>query len=175
MTPATAPVRKEPRFVRLAPRDLYFASHHQAAHVVVAMMLGCRVDHVEIGITPEEPGWCLDTTPQGDIDTVCAAGYAMEILLGRRHDLAWTNCRSDLAAIATIHRERGELALDSDGAKKRFMNGAELSQAILTHPYVRAKIDALAEALSDLHLEGEGRMDGATVFAVSDSVVNPAH
>ena len=55
------------------------------------------------------------------------------------------------------------------------MNGAELSQAILTHPYVRAKIDALAEALSDLHLEGEGRMDGATVFAVSDSVVNPAH
>jgi hypothetical protein len=72
----------------MTPRELFFATHHQAAQVVTAMTLGCRVEFIELGV-PFGPGGCsLQTTSTRDIETIFASGFEMERVLGRLHDQA---------------------------------------------------------------------------------------
>jgi hypothetical protein len=155
----------------MPPRELYFATYHQAAHAVVAMTLGCRVEHVEIGMVPEDVGWCLDTAPSGDFETVCAAGFAMELILGRRHDAAWDHCKDDRALMANLCVDRTGVAMDAPASVERFMEGAAHCRAILAHPAVRTAIDDLSESLADAYLAGEERVEGDALGHVSDALV----
>ncbi|MGV3615373.1 MAG: hypothetical protein ACO1SV_08570 [Fimbriimonas sp.] len=149
MSEATVRTRKR---MTLAPRELYFATYHQAAHAVVATMLGCGVDRLDIGMQPEEVGWNPDAAPSGDFETVCAAGYAMELLLGRRPEVAWRHCQDDLAILTRISADRTGTPVDPEEASARFIQGGEQGRAILGHPSVRAAIDRLAESLGDAYL-----------------------
>lgn len=156
--------------ITLPPRDLYYATFHQAAQVVVAMMLGYRVDNVDIGVNPDEFGVCLESANADDIDTVCAAGYAMEVLLNRRADTAWDQSKTDRLRMKSLHGDHTGIVLDLAATKERFMAGAELCRAILNHTGARQAIDLLAEALSEAYLAGEGRLEAAAIQEVTKSL-----
>ncbi len=140
---------------KLSPRDLYFATHHQAAHVAVAMVLGCRIDGIETSTGPDAILWSLDAVPTGDLATVCAAGYAMELLLGRRAELAEGHCRDDRSLMARLMADRTGFTPDSASVGAAFLEGAEQCRAILAHAAVRSAIDRLADAIAEAHLSGE--------------------
>ena len=165
--PTPAKARKR---ITYSPRDLYFATYHQAAHAAVAVTLGCRVDYLEIGMVPEELGWCVDGTPSGDLETVCAAGFAMELELGRRHDSAWDHCKPDRILLTSSYDDRTGMAMDVAAGVERFMEGATLCRSILAHSAVRAVIDKLAEALGDAYLAGDERLERADVVAITDAL-----
>lgn len=142
---------------------MYYATYHQAAHAVVAAMLGCSVDHLEIGFQPENIGWNPDSAPSGDFETLCAAGFAMEMILGRRHDAAWDPSKDDRATLKRIVLERTGATMDQAELAKRFMEGADHCRSILSHTGVRAVIDVLAESLGDAYLANEEGLKGADV------------
>jgi hypothetical protein len=152
-------------------RDLYFATHHEAAHVVTALTLGCRVDFVEFGEGKSEAGWCLNQSSVGDVETICAAGYAMEQLMGRLPEQAWSRSQDDRALMASLHADLTGLALDGPATAERFLEGAEWSRAILNHQTARRAIDALASALSAVYGTGERRMSGADILEITSPIM----
>lgn len=126
-------------------------------------MLGCNVDHVEIGVQPEDVGWNPDAAPSGDFETLCAAGYAMELILGRRPDVAWDSCRSDRAILKRIAIERTGHEMDQAEVTARFLEGVEHCRSILSHTGVRAVTDTLAESLGDAFLGKGDRLSSTEV------------
>ena len=147
-------------------RELYFSTHHQAAHAVAAITLGCGVDYVDIAADGAEFGWNLDDAPTGDVETICAAGFAMERILGRLHEHAWARSQADRALQASIVSGRTGVALDDAALIERFMEGADSSTGILNHQATRNAIDVLAEALSEEYDAGGTRLNGDKVTEI---------
>jgi hypothetical protein len=98
----------------------------------------------------------------------------MELLLGRRHDAAWDNGKSDRAALVNHDRDRDGIVLDREAAIQRFKEGAALCESLLAHPGLRAKIDTLAESLSDAYGANEGRLSDEAMQAVKNSITGLA-
>lgn len=135
------------------------------------MVLGCQINHLEVGLAPMSPGWDLESVPSGDFETVCAAGYAMEVLLGRRQDAAWDQCTGDRQLLTALDARRTGVEMDRDTSTARFRAAAEMSRAILAHGTVRTTIDLLAEALSDAYDSGEGHLSGDVVRDISAPIL----
>ena len=153
-------------------RELYFATYHQAAHAVVAAMLGCRVDHLEIGFQPESIGWNPECAPTGDFETICAAGFAMELILGRRHDVVWDPARDDRATLRAITLDRTGGEMSPEETARRFTEGSEHCRSILNHSNVRIAVDQVAEALGDAYLANEEGLKGADVHQMIGTLVD---
>jgi len=151
----------------MTPRELYFVTHHQAAQIVAALTLGCRVDHVVAGTGPQENAWSLEAAPIEDAASVCAAGFEMEILLGRLHEHAWTRSQQDRALLGELHSDRTGDVLDEARLEERFMQGAASSRAILEHQTSRKAIDLLADALSDVYGSKERKMTGVDIRTIT--------
>ncbi len=151
----------------MTPRELYFVTHHQAAQVVSALMLGCRVDSIIAGTGPQENSWSLEAAPFEDAQAVCAAGFEMEMLLGRLHEHAWTRSQQDRALMSELHTDRTGDTLDEVHLDELFMQSAESSRAILEHQTARKAIDLLADALSDVYGSKERKMTGIDIRTVT--------
>jgi len=161
----------------LTPRDLYFASHHQAAHVVTAITLGCEVHYVDIGLPMEEVGWSLDTASVSDIEAVCAAGFEMERLLGRLYDQAWARSQEDRNLLASLYSDRTGLTMDQATLTERFLAGATSCRSILDHQTSRNAIDLVADALSTLLESGLHRLSAEAIYSITGNAlrsVSPA-
>jgi|GEM_PF-3947272 len=165
MSQTSVTVRKDVLTPR-SRRELYFATYHQAAHAVTAVALGCRIDFVEIGVDDAEIGWSLDTASMGDVETICAAGFAMEKLLDRLPEHAWSHSKVDRDLLGALHAERTGLTMNEQVLSERFLEGALWATAMLNHQAIRAAIDLLAEALSDSFDAGTSRVSGADVHAI---------
>ena len=158
----------------MSPRDLYFASYHQAAHVVSALVFGCRIEYVEIGNTVDKIGWNLDSASVGDAEAVCCAGFEMEMILGRRQDLSWSRSGSDRALLETIHSERMGETLTSAELDALFTASAKSSRTVLEHAAVRHAIDELAEHLSEAYLRGDRRVEAADLTGIAALITGVA-
>lgn len=142
----------------MTPRDLYFLTYHQAAHLVTAIVLGCGFDYVEIGTPLNLVGLDLEAASLADTETICAAGFEMEIILGRMHDTAWGRASDDRVLLGSIHADRTGDKLTSAELDERFTSGAASSRAVLQHKGTRSAIDQLSELLTDAHQSGERRV-----------------
>jgi len=158
----------------MTPRELYFVTHHQAAQVVAALMLGCRVDSIIVGTGPQDNGWNLEAAPFEDVEAICAAGFEMEILLGRMHEHAWTRSQPDRTYLGELHKDRTGDPLDLKWIDDQFVRGAASSRAILEHQGARKAIDLLADALNDVYGSKERKMTGVDIRTVTglDPVAN---
>ena len=154
----------------MSPRDLYFATYHQAAHVVAALVLGCRIEYVEIATPASKVGWNLDSASIADTETVCGAGFEMEQILGRLYDSSWSRSEDDRVLLGTIHADRTGLSLTAPEIDARFTAGAASSRAILEHAGARHAIDELAEHLNDAYLRDERRVEAADMRAITAQI-----
>jgi hypothetical protein len=151
----------------MSPRDVYFTTHHQAAHVVTAILLGCRVEFIDVEGTPGDLGWNVDAAAISDIETVCAAGFEMERLLGRLEDIAWRRSQDDRDLMSALCADRTGSAMTEAAIKEHFLQGAAASRGILDHTTARQAIDLLAEALSDAHDAGEKRLSAERILTIT--------
>lgn len=168
--PVSAP--KSRRRAAYSTRELYFATYHQAAHAVVAAMLGCRVDYLEIGLQPENVGWNPECAPTGDFETICAAGFAMELILGRRHDVVWEPARDDRATLRAIALDRTGGEMSPEETQRRFLQGVDHCRSILNHSSVRIVVDQVAESLGDAYLANEEGLKGADVHQMIGTLID---
>lgn len=139
-------------------RDLYFATHHQAAQIVAALTLGCPVDSVVPGSGFEDLKICFDAVSMEDLEIIAAAGFEMERLLGRLEEQAWARAESDRVGMAGYYSDHTGLTLDADAIKERFVRGAAASHVILEHVQTRRSINSLAEAISEAYVSGESQL-----------------
>jgi hypothetical protein len=151
----------------MTPRELYFATHHQAAQVVAALMLGCRVDELTVAGSPQDFVWNLDAVPFEDVQAICAAGFEMEIVLGRLQEHAWTRSQLDRVLMAEVYTGRtGNVALQTL-TDEQFNQGAVSSRAILDHQTARKAIDLLADALNDVYGSKERKITGVDIRTIT--------
>jgi len=158
----------------MTPRDIHFASYHQAAHVVSALLFGCRIEYVEIGNEADKIGWNLDSVSLRDTETVCGAGFEMERILGRRHELSWNRSDDDRVLLGTIHTDRTGETLTKVERDARFTAGADSSRSLLEHGRVRGVIDKLAEELNDAYHRGERRLEAKQISEITALVAGVA-
>jgi hypothetical protein len=142
------------------------ACRHEAAHVVAAITVGCPVEYSDLegGI-----GWCLEGAGLDDLQTVCAAGYAMERLLGRSEEQAWNATRADRTLMTVLSADLTGTQMPESVAKDRFLQAAAECEAILRHPSTARAVEALAEKLEVRYRAGDERMPGREVM----EIVNP--
>lgn len=157
----------------LSARDLHFASCHQAAQVVVAMMLGCEVGSIQVGRPPDPAEWRFADAQEGDVETICAAGYAIEIAMGRIAEKAWGHAQNDLLLLRFLHAERTGLDLPHDQVEERFRAGAVHSQALLNHPVGRAAVDRLCGTIADRYLSGETSIGAQELRGLATQLMTP--
>lgn len=139
----------------MKPRDLYFATQHQAAQIVAALTLGCPVDSVVPAANFEDLSICFDVASMEDIESVAAAGFEMERILGRLEEQAWARSESDRVGMARQYADHTGITLDAKAIDERFLRGAAASRAIIEHVQTRNAINDLAEALSDAYDMGK--------------------
>jgi len=151
----------------MSPRDLYFESNHKAAQAVVAVTLGQAIDHITITEDNGEIGWQLESASVSDLGTICAAGFAMEKLLGRLHDQAWKRSSDDRKTLATLAADQTGITLGAEALESQFLAGATSSESILSHTTARKAIDRLANLLADLYSNGGGTMSGHDFYAIA--------
>jgi len=154
----------------MTPRDLYFDCYHQAAHVVVALVLGCRVEYVEIGTGADKIGWNLDAACVQDVEAVCAAGFEMEQILRRREDLSWSRAEGDRGLLQVTYADRTGLSLTTEELAARFTAGAVSSRSVLGHAGARHAIDELADYLNDAYLRDERRVEANDLKAITSQI-----
>lgn len=151
----------------MTPRELFFASHHQAAQVVTAMTLGCRVEYVDVAMPFGPSGCSLHNSATQDLETIFAAGFEMERVLGRMHDQAWLRCQKDRELMSESYSDRTGITIDEKTVTELFMRGAASSRAILEHATTRKAIDSLAEILSDMYGSPITRMMETDIQAIT--------
>jgi hypothetical protein len=151
----------------MSRRDYHFSSCHRSAQAVTAILLGCRVDHVNTDAETAIPLWGMETAAFSDVLTICASGYEMERLLGRLHEAAWDRSHADRTLISNLYLERTGVAMEPAELDEQFMVGAASSRAIIEHGAARSAIDLLAEALSEAEMAGKDRLTSNEVLAVT--------
>lgn len=158
----------------MKPRDLHFATYHQAAHVVAALVVGCSVQYVEIGAATSRVGWNLDSAHIDDVGIIYGAGFQMEQMLGRRLEVSWTLSEDDRATLAGIYGDRTGISLTPAEIDERFQAGAASSEAILNHTAARHAIDELAELLTTVYLRGDHQLGIEDFQAITYQVTGVA-
>ena len=141
-----------------APSSIYHATHHQAAHAVTAVMLGFPVERISVTGSATEENWGILEAGIEDIAAVCAAGFAMDRILGLNSEAAWEGCRNDRDLLSAIYADRTGMALADAELTDLFHRGVSSSESILRHQNVQRGIEAMAASLVILFDAGESCM-----------------
>lgn len=139
----------------MTEQELHFATHHQAAHAVVAVALGCRVDRTTLTESAGEEDWGILSASLEDAAAVCAAGFAYELILGRSADEAWDRCKNDRSLFAAIYADRTGTPLDEFELALKFRQGVESSEAFLRHSKVQNAIESVAATMIGRYRVGQ--------------------
>lgn len=149
------------------PRDLHFSRCHRAAQAVTAILLGCRVEHMDARAEAGAPEFRLEQAAFNDVLTICGAGYQIERGLGRRQDVAWGRSKDDRMLVGLLYADATGLEMDEATVDEQFLVGAASSVAILEHPAARKAIERLAEALYEAETSGKERLEASEILSIT--------
>lgn len=148
-------------------RDLHFSRCHRAAQAVTAILLGCRVEHMDARPDAGPPAFRLEAAAFNDVLTICGSGYQIERELSRLHDVAWNRSQDDRILVGLLYADSTGLEMDDATIDEQFLIGAASSVAVLEHPAARRAIERLAEALDEAEIAGKERIEGSEILAIT--------
>lgn len=147
----------------MTDRDLFFATRHQAAHAVITAVLGRTAARISPVASLVEEDWGIAGARIEEVAAVCAAGFAVERLLGRTTDEAWSRCKDDRSLLATIVADRSGIALEDVDLTDLFYQGVETAEAILRTPSAAKATDTIASMLLNVYDAGQSELGGEDV------------